>query len=150
MAILVSAADAVAAAVEVERRGHAFYCRMREQAGSSQDRDFFAFMAKEEERHERIFGNMLERLGGIALPAGSDDEEYLAYVKGLLDFHSLFVPEQAGQTLDSPLGQALQFEKDSLLFFVELENMVPESEKEHVRACANEERKHILMLMRYK
>lgn len=150
MTNIASATDAVAAAMEVERRGYAFYCRMRDQADNPQDRDFFAFMAKEEELHEKIFANMLKRIRGIALPAGSDSEEHLAYVKGLLDHHSLFVPEQAGRALDSPLGQALQFEKDSLLFFVELEVMVPESEKEHVRACANEERKHILMLMRYR
>ena len=147
MASFVNAADAVAAAVEIERRGHAFYEKVESKA-TGEDKDFFAFMAKEELRHEGIFQAMLDRLGGVPLPAGSTDEEYLQYVKGLLDSHTLFMPEQEKRILEAPVYQALQFEKDTLIFFVELETMVPDSEKKFVRQCADEERKHIRMLLK--
>lgn len=147
MASFVNAADAAAAAVEIERRGYAFYKSVEEKAAHPDDKEFFAFMAQEEHRHEGIFASMLKRLGGVPLPAGSDDEEYLAYVQGLLDSHTLFMPDQQKRALDAPLYQAMQFEKDTLIFFLELEKMVPDSEKKYVRECADEERSHLKMLL---
>lgn len=148
MASFMNAADAVAAAVEIERRGYAFYRRVMEKAADSGDRDFFAFMAEEEKRHEGVFEAMLKRLGGVALPAGSDDGEYLQYVRGLIDSHTLFMPGQEERALASPLHEAMRFEKDTLIFFLELETMVPDSEKGDVRKCADEERKHLRMLIK--
>lgn len=148
MASFVNAADAVAAAVEIERRGYAFYRTVMEKTGNADDKEFFAFMAEEEKRHEGVFAAMLKRLGGVALPAGSDDEEYLMYVKGLLDSHTLFMPDQESRALAHPLHEAMQFEKDTLIFFLELETMVPDSEKNFVKQCADEERKHLRMLVK--
>lgn len=150
MASFVNAADAIAAAVEIERRGHAFYERVAQQAQSQDNRDFFAFMAAEEKRHEGVFAAMLERIGGLSLPAGSTDEEYLAYVRDLLDSHVLFMPGGEERVLRDPLMEAVTFEKDTLLFFTELERMVPEEEAAAVRACADEERSHIRMLLQRK
>lgn len=148
MASFVSAADAIAAAVEIERRGHAFYASVRDKAQNAEDKNFFNYMAKAELSHEKLFRSMLNRLGGLTLPTGSDEQEYLAYLRILSDSHSLFLPEQERLALVSPLGQAMRFEKDTLLFFLTLEDMVPESEKQYVRACADEEREHIRLISR--
>jgi rubrerythrin len=148
MASFVNAADVVAAAVEIERRGHSFYQGLEARATAPQDKEFFAFMAQEELRHEKVFAAMLERIGGLPLPAGSTDEEYQQYVRDLLDSHTLFMPGSQERALKIPLHEAVQFEKDTLLFFVELERMVPDSEQAVVRQCADEERKHIRMLLK--
>ena len=147
MASFVNAADVVAAAVEIERRGHAFYLELQGRAVSAQNKEFFAFMAQEELRHENVFSTMLERIGGLPLPAGSTDEEYQQYVRDLLDSHTLFMPGSHDRALKTPMHEAVQFEKDTLLFFLELERMVPASEAAAVRQCADEERKHIRMLL---
>jgi len=147
MASFVNAADALAAAVEIERRGHAFYLKLVDRASSAQDKEFFTFMAQEELRHERVFAAMLERVGGLPLPAGSTDEEYQQYVRGLLDSHALFMPGSHERALKAPIHEAVQFEKDTLLFFTELERMMPEAEQAAVRRCSDEERKHIRMLL---
>jgi len=147
MASFVNAADALAAAVEIERRGQAFYLELKDRASSSQDREFFSFMAKEELRHEGVFTAMLERSGGLPLPAGSTDEEYQQYVRGLLDSHTLFMQGAHERALKTPVHEAVQLEKDTLLFFMELERMVPKAEAAAVRGCADEERKHIRMLL---
>lgn len=147
MASFVNAADAAAAAVEIERRGYAFYKNAEEKAKHGSDKEFFAFLAGEEKRHEGIFGALLERLGGVALPAGSTDEEYLKYVQGLIDSHFLFMPDQQRRMLESPLQAAMQLEKDTLLFFLELETLVPDSEKKFVRECADEERRHLRLIL---
>jgi len=41
---------------------------------------------------------------------------------------------------------AMGFEKDTILFFVEMLEFVPESEKKHVKACIDEERSHLRLL----
>ncbi len=146
MASFVNAADAVAAAVEIETRGHAFYLAVTEKATEAEDKEFFAFMAEEEKRHKAIFSSMLSRIGGVPLPAGSSDDEYLMYVQDLLDSHSLFMKDQHKVILADPYVEAIRFEKDTLLFFVALESMVPASEVQYIRACADEERKHLRML----
>lgn len=146
MASFVNAADAVAAAVEIERRGHAFYVSVAEKAEKADDKEFFTFMAGEELRHEGIFAAMLRRIGGLELPAGSTDEEYLAYMRALLDSHALFMADAEQRAMANPLHQAMQFEKDTMIFFMGLEEMVPESEKHFVRECAEEERRHLRML----
>lgn len=149
MASFVSAADAVATAVEIERRGFAFYTSVADKAESRDDREFFHHMANAEKEHEVIFSSMLNRLGQVQLPAGSDEQEYLDYLNVLIDSHSLFLPGYEERALKSPFNQALQFEKDTLLFFLTLENAVPESEKKHVRFCADEERRHIVAITAY-
>ena len=58
------------------------------------------------------------------------------------------MPDQEKRMLESPLYQAMQFEKDTLIFFLELEKMVPDSEKHYVRECAEEERSHLRMLLK--
>ncbi len=149
MASFIKAADAVAAAVEIEKRGHAFYLEVAEKAVNPTDKKFFHYMAEEENRHEKLFSTMLTRLGGLELPAGSSDAEYLEYVQALLDSHTLFLPEAHERMLQSPIGAAIQLEKDTLLFFIALEEMVPEAERKTVRACADEERRHIKLLIQH-
>ncbi|MCL2340982.1 MAG: ferritin family protein [Proteobacteria bacterium] len=150
MASFVKAADAVAAALEIERRGYAFYRRVQEKATEQEAKDFFNFMAEEEQRHEGIFAEMLKRIGGLELPVGVTDEEYLSYVQGLLDSHALFLPGHEDEMMAHPLRGAVRFEKDTLLFFIELEPLVPEAERASVHRCADEERKHIRMLQHFR
>ena len=146
MASFVNAADAVAAAIEIERRGYAFYRSVQEKAEHSRDKEFFGFMAEEEKRHEDLFTEMLKRIGGIRQPVESTEQEYLDYLTSMLDHHALFVPDLERRTLESPLHTAMQFEKDTLLFFIEMEALVPDSEKHHIHACADEERRHLKLL----
>ncbi len=146
MASFVNAADVISAAVEIERRGHAFYRQAAIAAAEQEDGDFFAFMAKEELRHEKIFEAMLQRAGGLPLPAGSTEPEYLEYVGLLLNSHSLFMPEQQDLLQKNPLMQAMYFEKDTILFFMAMRHMVPESEAAHVDACIKEEQSHLRLL----
>ena len=150
MASFVNAADVLAVAVEIERRGYSFYQSLEARATSPQDKEFFAFMSQEEVRHEKVFASMLKRIGDIPLPAGSTSEEYQQYVRGLLDSHSLFMSSSQERALTIPLHAAVQFEKDTLLFFLELEHMVPKAEQAVVRQCADEERVHIRMLLNRK
>ena len=143
MASFTKAADIVAAALEIERRGFALYQNASNAAEQIEDKVFFTFMAKEEQRHEKIFAAMLERIGGLELPAGSSEAEYLEYVDILLNNHALFLPEQQEAMQKNPLAQALAFEKDSILFFTAMLRFVDSSERTHIESCIEEEQRHL-------
>ncbi len=150
MASFVSAADALAAAVEIEKRGHSFYSRAAvaaKDANRVEEAEFFNFMADEEQRHEKIFASMLKRLGGLYVPLGSDQAEYLEYMSGLLDSHQLFTGE-LGTLYSNPYVIAMQLEKDSIVFFNGLMPLLPAGEQQHVEHCIQEEQKHIRLIAR--
>lgn len=145
MASFVNAGDVVAAAVEIEKRGHDFYEKARDGADSPEVRDFFAFMAQEEQKHEAIFKAMLARVGGLELPEGTTSAEYLSYVQASLDSHLLFTGE-VPEKISNPFPLATRFEKDTIFYFLALMDLVPASEKKYVQQCIDEEKKHIVML----
>lgn len=146
MASFTSAADVITSAVEIERRGFVFYQQAAHAAATQEDKDFFTFMANEEKRHEKIFEDMLRRAGGRALPAGSDEAEYLEYVDILLNSHSMFLPEQQRALTRDPLHQAMAFEKDTILFFAAMHRLVDPAEQKLVTECIEEEQRHLRLL----
>lgn len=145
MASFVNAADVIAAAVEIERRGHKFYEKASQDADSAEARDFFAFMAKEELRHEQVFESMLKRVGGLDLPLDVSNKEYLAYVESSLDSHMLF-NEDAAVPRGNPYYTALSFEKDTIIYFLAMMDLVPESERQQVIQCIDEEKGHMVLI----
>ena len=149
MASFITVADIITAAVEIERRGHAFYNHASMNALEVEDKDFFTFMAKEELRHEKNFKKMLERTGGLELPAGTSDAEYLEYVHLLLNSHEMFLPEQQRNAATHPLNTAISFEKDTILFFTAMRRLVPDAEHAQIDLCITEEEKHLRLIAEY-
>jgi rubrerythrin len=152
MAQFFSAADVVGAAVEMERRGQALYRRMAQAAEKPEIKRFFENLAGEESRHEELFSAMAKRVGQAELPAWSTMEEYSAYLGALLDSHALFSPsfaarmaEKAGDLTESVHG-AMSLEKDSMIFFQEMLQLIPGSEHSFILECIEEERRHLRQL----
>ncbi|BCS89775.1 ferritin-like domain-containing protein [Pseudodesulfovibrio sediminis] len=139
-------------AVEIERKGRQFYNRAADAAQSEETKDLFRYLAEEETKHEEIFSALLERLGSVELPAWSNEEEYTTYLNALIDSHALFSGGLAEKYMadaadeDTAIRMAMSFEKDTLLFFLEMKELVPESEKDAVQQCADEERNHLRQL----
>ena len=123
MANYLNAADVISTAVEIETRGHEFYKQAAEQAQQPQDKEFFLFMAQEENKHKALFSDMLKRVGGTTIPAGATDDEYIDYVRNLIDSHCLFMDDQQAALATNPFKQAIQFEKDTILFFQAVESL---------------------------
>lgn len=146
MAGFTTASDVITAAVEIERRGFAFYQQAAAAAAQPETKEFFNFMAEEEKRHEKIFEAMLARAGGLELPAGSSEAEYLEYVDLLLNSHCMFLPEQQGVLRQDPLRQAMSFEKDTILFFLAMRRLTDPSEHAAIDACVEEEQRHLRLL----
>jgi rubrerythrin len=151
MAGFFQAAEIAAAAVNIEQQGQAFYRQAAEASKKPDIQDFFLFFAEEEARHEQFFQQLKDRLGRIELPAWSTSEEYSAYLQALIDSHSIFSPQlQKGLAEATSENEAIRlamgFEKDTILFFMEMKELVPQSEQKIVQQCIEEEREHFRRL----
>lgn len=151
MVTLFKANDAALAAVEIETRGEKFYLQLAEKADDSNTRKLFEFLAGEETKHRAHFQALYDRLGDVSLPAGSNVAEFSTYMNALIDTHTLFretdsaLMEDVKSRKDAIL-KAMVFEKESILFFMEMREMVPEREKKFIDECIDEERAHLRQL----
>lgn len=152
MARFFNASDIVGTAIEIERRGRNVYTQAAAAATNPDVKRFLEFFAGEEARHQAIFESMATRVGQIEVPPGSDADEYMDYVQALLDSHALFcggAPEKdLADAADAvaAIELASRFEKDTILYFREMMDLLPPSETEAVRQCLDEERGHLRQL----
>jgi rubrerythrin len=151
MVTLFKANDAALAAMEIETRGEKFYLGLAEKTEDSRTRKLFEHLAGEEIRHKATFQALYERLGEVSLPAGSNAAEFSTYMNALIDTHTLFRESDAAlmenvKSRKDAILKAMVFEKESILFFMEMREMVPEREKKFIDECIDEERDHLRQL----
>ena len=152
MAHFFKAKEVALAAVEVEKQGKLIYKRLAMWAEDPEAKKFFEFFAGEETRHEALFQALADRLGELELPAWSSQEEYADYLKTLVETHDIFLWNMSEQLLTQAPGDqeavklAMSFEKNSILFFLEMKDLVPDGEKKFVQECVEEERRHLRQL----
>lgn len=147
-----TATEAVEMALEIEKNGEVFYNAAAAKSVDPEVKALFEDLAVQEQGHYRIFEKML---GGLqpapALPAEEYDQ-YRAYLQVALD-NALFAgPDKAlalareAQDKQTALRAALGFEKDTLLFFYDLREMVSEGDREKVNGIIREEKRHVRRL----
>lgn len=152
MASFFKANEIVQAAVDIETKGEAMYRKLMDRAENQAARNVFEYLMNEESKHKALFAEMLSELGDIELPAGADGDEYARYMSDLINTHILLGGNWGDslqdklETDEDALRFAMKFERDTILFFSEMEKMVPDTQKEHVQACVQEERHHLRKL----
>jgi len=150
MAIL-KAAEAVEWALEIETNGEAFYRATAAQQADPGIKALFEDLAVQEQRHYQTYGRMLGLTSSRDLP-DFDHDEYQAYLQAALS-SALFGGPDKGLALarqahnqETALRAALGFEKDTLLFFYDLREMVSEGDRATVSAIISEEKAHVRRL----
>ncbi|MBN1436743.1 MAG: ferritin family protein [Sedimentisphaerales bacterium] len=137
----------------VERNGEKFY---RQAAGMAKDKsakDVMLFLADQELQHERIFAQMRQESCGAGVAQWWDpDGQAAACVKAVADSHVFtLTPDVTGllaqvQSQKSVLNLALNFEKDTIVFFSALKDIVRDQDVDKVQRLIQEELKHVAML----
>jgi len=153
MGILFSASEMVDIALGIERNGVAYYETLAESTTNASLKDTYDGLANMERQHIEIFQKMLDSLGKYQpTSAGVDEEEHEFYLKALIDsavFTDDKVARQIAQKASSPaeaIQTALGAEKDSILFYSEMRNFVPEREQPVIDRIINEEKSHVRQL----
>ena len=147
-----TAAEALAMAMEIEKNGEVFYNAVAEKSADPEIRALFEDLAAQERGHYRVFEKMLgEAKPAPELPAAEYDQ-YQAYVQVALD-NALFAgPDKAlalakqAEDRETALRAAMGFEKDTMLFFYDLREMMSAADREVISGVIREEKKHLRRL----
>ena len=154
MFVFGTADDVFAMAVRIEENGHAFYACAAERAENRQIKTLLESLARMEQGHVEFFKLLRGQLPR-SFPADAIwDPEGLAetYLQATADTH-IFTVESAASRLkkvktpSEVLDMALQFEKDSVTFFVGMKEILPEpTGKDELDKLILSEMGHIRML----
>ncbi|MCK4296983.1 MAG: ferritin family protein [Candidatus Marinimicrobia bacterium] len=141
-------------AIKIEENGEKFYRQMTEKLDDPKVKELFTFLANEEVDHKRTFEKMLSKFEDYT-PVESYPGEYFAYLKAYADnlvfgFKKFDDDISKIEDAESAVQFAIGKELDTIMYFQEMKNLVPESELKRIEAIINEERKHVVKLSEIK
>lgn len=135
-------------AVQIEEKGAGFYQRLADKIETAEVKDLLMYLASEEEKHQEEF----KRLGhdlALVSPRETYQGEYFEYVESTVNTHMFAnedLLEKAIKDASGPVDVAklaISFEKDSILFFHSLRNLVNKDKQEVIDKLIKEEEGHI-------
>ncbi|MFO7645960.1 MAG: ferritin family protein [Desulfosarcina sp.] len=138
-------------AEQIERNGAAFYSKAAADVTDPDERRFLSDLATMELDHEKTFSAMRRQLSQAekAQTAFDPQNEALAYLKALADTRIFFKKEIDTTSMQAILKAAILAEKDSIVFYLGMKDLVPDS-LGHSRLddIIREEMSHIKLLSR--
>jgi len=153
MSDLLKPAEIIDFAITIEEMGYRFYVESLKNVKHPDIISFFQVMADEEFQHKNTFQRIKEDIGDYR-PAESFPGEYRQYMTDFLQAHSLANRarlEEKIQAVKEPLDAirtALDFERDSIVFFAQLKRMVKDHHRDLIEEIIQEEVTHIFKINR--
>ncbi|MBW1893554.1 MAG: ferritin family protein [Deltaproteobacteria bacterium] len=136
-------------AEQVERNGAKFYREAAENVDDSDAKKLLNDFAIMEDQHEKTFAALrselkdVEKQGTVFDP----DEESILYLRALADTRVFFKKEIDTSSLKEILKAALIAEKDSIVFYLGMKELVPEKlGKDKIDSIIKEEMNHIKII----
>ena len=137
-------------AEKVEADGAAFYRKAAEKVQNQDHKTFLLELAAMEDEHEQTFETLKKELTENEKKTtvfDPEDENYL-YLKALADMRVFYEKETPGDDFKDIVKSALQTEKDSIVFYLGMKELVPEKSGKHrLNDIIHEEMGHIRMLV---
>jgi rubrerythrin len=134
-------------AVGIEKRGVAFYDAMAESASNATAKEVFKNLADMEREHIQIFQGMLDEVDKYQIPE-TYAEEYADYFQALVN-SALFTDDTMARQMAMQVDdiQAMELaigaEKDSILFYSEMKDIMPKPAQPTVNKVIQEEKSHL-------
>jgi rubrerythrin len=147
-----SPAEVVGMAVETERAGHQYYELAAKKANGPAVAELFTFLAGEEVKHEHVFAALYEKIREKPADLPFDWDELMPYLKVITDSRFFLGKDKAMALVQSArdeqeaLAFALRFEKETLLFYLEITRFIAEPHRSVIGEVARQERMHIRRL----
>ncbi len=136
-------------AQQLERNGAIFYRQAAETVSDASNKAFLSELADMEADHEATFGAMRaelsenEKAGTAFAPEGDAG----VYLQALADTRVFFEKEMDPHSMEDICKAAIMAEKDSIVFYLGLQDMVSETfGKERIDQIINEEKEHLKLL----
>ncbi len=147
-----TATEALEMAMEIEKNGELFYHEVAAKSAAPEVKALFEDLAAQERGHYGVFQKMLGDVRPAPELPAVEYDQYEAYLQVALE-NALFAGPDKALTLarqagdrETALRAAMGFEKDTLLFFYDLREMVSEPNKASISNIIREEKKHLRRL----
>ncbi|MEM5787193.1 MAG: ferritin family protein [Syntrophobacteraceae bacterium] len=148
-----NAAEVYKIAITIEENGKRFYEESQKSIDVPEVKQLFAELAQQEVDHKHRFESLMAQIPpASSAPTVWDPENELdKYIKMMADMH-IFVGDITGQVTQvkdarSALKMAIEFEKDSVIFFLSLEDaMAGQKDQELIKTLVKEEQAHLRRL----
>jgi rubrerythrin len=136
-------------AEQIERNGADFYRKSCEKIQDPAGRELLLNLAEMEDQHEKTFAALRSKLSAEekAQTVFDPEGETVRYLKALADSKVFFEKTIDTDSMEGILKEAITAEKDSILFYLGIKDLVPESlGQNRIDAVIKEEMAHIHLL----
>ncbi|MGE4520495.1 MAG: ferritin family protein [Desulfobacteraceae bacterium] len=136
-------------AIEIEVKGQEFYRKAAADAENEDLKKILSDLADMEVDHEETFKEMKKDLKSSEKEAGVFDpeNEAAAYLKALADTKVFYEKEIDTKSVKEVMKAAITAEKDSIVFYLGMKNLVPEKKgQDRLDKIINEEMTHIRII----
>ena len=135
-------------AEQIEKNGIDFYNNAAENTADLRYKKFLKDLAAMEVEHEKTFASMRSSLTGPGNPDLNQTDESAMYLKSLADLKIFHKKHIETGSLETILMAAIEAEKDSIVFYVGMKDLVPERlGRNKIEDIINEEKKHVRLLV---
>jgi rubrerythrin len=146
------AADALELAMGIEKNGEAFYRAVLKKTEVAEIRALFEDLAEQEVKHFAVFQKLAKAFQGRPLMGAAEWDEYQKYLQATVQSSLFEGPERALAAADEAqdekeaIKMAIGFEKETLLFFYNLRDLVTDRDQETIDRIIAEEKSHVRRL----
>lgn len=155
MSTFLLASEILEIAISIERRGIAFYDVMAKSVQNDETRNVFQQLVQMEQYHVKIFQDMLDEADKYE-PTQVNSKEYDAYIQALGEnaiFTDDMITSEMATKVESDietLELAISAEKDAILFYYEMKEVLPQRVHPSVNRIITEEKSHLRQLSELK
>ena len=155
MSVFKDVVDVIEVAVRIERKGIEYYRSLYEAVESPEAKSVFSYLAAQEEKHAGVFRKILESVAEYT-PRYEYPGEYglflNEYASGILREIEKKSAAVTSDTMKDALEKGIEFEKESILFYMEMKSEARFSNEniKVIEEIIEEERSHWRKLMSFK
>ncbi len=155
MSIQFSGSELLETALSIERNGIALYRALANETQNKDSKAIYDYLVGEEEKHVNTFQSMLNTIGQYQ-PPKDYNLKYMLYLQNIVApsvFSNISEARQRAKKLSTEIqaiDMGIQSEKDSILFYTEMQNYVMQSDQQIVLNIIDEEKDHLVQLSQLK
>jgi len=135
-------------AEQIERNGANFYQSAADNISDDDKKEFLVKLANMEKQHEKTFAQLRKELSekDKENTVFDPDNESAAYLKALADIRVFYKKEIDTSNIEEILKEAIIAEKDSIVFYLGMKELLPKSNADKIDLIIKEEMKHVTAL----
>ena len=152
MGNMFAGSEIVEIGIQIEKNGKDFYDELVLKTSDKRAKEAFQELAAAEESHIARFQKLLDNVSQYDPPEAYPGE-YFAYMNALASEH-VFTQKDKGRELAKRVKGCIEaidlgigFEKDAIIFYLGMEKVVPDQDKEIVHELVKEEQEHLKRLV---